>query len=93
MILLSRPASQDRFHATLYELIRMRFSGTIYVDGEWDAYDALAYLETRMRMEIIPTLRTNGSLFHLNGKYVHFLDENVVVTTSSAEITEKDCSH
>lgn len=86
MISLSRPASQDRFHATLYELIRMRFSGTILINGEWDAYDALAYLETRMRMEIIPTLRANGSLFLLNGKYIQFADDAVVVTTSRAEL-------
>ena len=88
MILLSRPASQDRFHATLYELIRMRFSGTISVDGEWDAYDALEYLETRMRMEIIPTLRTNGSLFHLNGKYIRFSNDNVLITTSQTMISD-----
>jgi hypothetical protein len=91
MISFSRPGSQDRFHATLYELIRMRFSGTILVDGGWDAYDALAYLEARMRMEIIPTLRANGSLFFLNGKYVQFTDDCVVVTTSRAELSARGC--
>ena len=87
MVFFSRPLNRDRFHATLYELIRMKFQGVVYVDGEWDAYDALAYLERRMRMEIIPTLSADGSLFQMNGKYVLFTDENVIVSTSVLDVS------
>jgi hypothetical protein len=88
MISFSQPADQNRLNATVYELIRMRFVGTVYIDGEWDAYDALTYLEERLRVELIPTLRTDGSLFRLNGKYVLFSDDGVIVTTSLSEIKE-----
>ena len=81
MVFFSRPANQDRFNATVYELIRMRYNGTVCVEGWWDTYDTLSYLEHRMKLEIIPTLRSDGSVFFLNGKCVLFREEHVLVST------------
>ena len=91
MMLFTKPADQDRFNATVYDLIHLRFNGAVCIDGEWDAYDSLAYLEQRMGVEIIPTLRVDGSLFHLRHKFILFLDDRVVVTTSLSILNEEIC--
>lgn len=88
MITFSRPANQDRLNATVYELLGLCFVGTVMVDGEWDPNHTLEYLENRMRMQIIPTLRGDGSLFFLCGKYVLFIPTGVIVTTSTADVRD-----
>lgn len=88
MISFSRPADQNRLNATVYELLNMCFVGTVLVDGEWDPNETLDYLEQRMRMKIIPTLRNDGSLFFLCGKYVLFIHDSVIVTTLLSDVTD-----
>ena len=88
MISFARPADQDRLNATVYELLRLSFEGTVRVDGDWDASDTLDYLERRMGLGVIPTMRADGSLFALRGKYVLFARDGVVVTTSSVGVKE-----
>ena len=88
MVFLSKPASQDRFNATVYELIRMRYNGTVCVEGSWDTDDTLSYLEHRMKLEIIPTLRHDGSVFFLNDKCILFQEDGVLVST---ELTPSVC--
>jgi hypothetical protein len=79
MIFLSKPADQGRLNATIHELTRMRFDGPVFVSGRWDPLSALGYLERRQCIEIIPTMRSDGSLFQFNNKYVLFTDAHVVV--------------
>ena len=88
MISFARPADQDRFNATMHELMQLSFAGTVLVNGSWDASDTLDYLEQRMGLSVIPTLRADGSLFTLRGKYVLFTPSGVIVTTSSEDIKE-----
>lgn len=88
MITFSRPVDQDRFNATVHELLRLCFVGTVLIDGWWDSNDTLDYLEQRMRINLIPTLRTDGSLFFLCGKYVLFIHDCVIVTTLCADVTD-----
>ena len=83
MILFSKPCDQNRFNATLYELLRMNFCGDVLVDGIWDPFDTLTYLENRMRIEVMCTLRMDGSLFRFGNKYVLFACDSVLVTTSN----------
>jgi hypothetical protein len=88
MISFSRPADQVRLNATVYELLQMNFSGTVLVFGSWDASDTLDYLEDRFGMNLIPTLRPDGSLFSLRGKHVLFISDCVIVTTSPADVSD-----
>jgi hypothetical protein len=88
MITLARPADHDRFNATVYELLGLCFVGTVLIDGVWDPNDTLDYLEQRMCLNIIPTLRADGSFFCLCGKYVLFINDSVVVTTRSTDVTD-----
>lgn len=59
----------------------MRFNGGVVIDGEWDPDTTLQYLEQRNRQRIIPTMRSDGSVFQLNGKYVQFCDDHVMVVS------------
>ena len=56
--------------------------------GDWDAYDALDYLERRLKIRVLPTLRDDGSVFYFNDKYVIFMDDRVMVTNVHHEITK-----
>ena len=82
MVFLSKPADQGRLNATVHELLRMRFNGSVFVSGRWDPSAVLEYLELRHGLEIIPTMRSDGSLFRLKDKYVLFTDAHVVVCSS-----------
>jgi hypothetical protein len=86
MVFLSKPASQERLGAAIHELIRLRFDGPVYIDGEWDAFDALRYLEERRGMDTIPTLNEAGTLFCIGGKFISFADNCVVVSQSWEDV-------
>jgi hypothetical protein len=81
MVKFSAPVTQDRFNATIFELLKMRFNGDVAVTGNWDAYDTLEYLENRFRVCIIPTLTSDGSAFRFRDKLVVFYDDAVLVSS------------
>jgi hypothetical protein len=88
MISFPRPADQGRLNATVFELLQMHFSGTVLIMGSWGASDTLDYLEDRLGMDVIPTLRPDGSLFSLHGKHILFMSDGVIVTTSPADVND-----
>ena len=88
MISFPRPADQGRLNATVFELLQMNFSGTVLVMGSWDASDTLDYLEDRLGIDVIPTLRPDGTLFSLRGKYILFISDGVIVTTFFADVSD-----
>ena len=86
MLFFSKPCDQDRLNATVYELVHMRFDGSVTVEGYWDSCCALDYLERRMKTGILPTLNDDGTLFRLRGKYVCFTLHCVLVTTVRSDV-------
>ena len=88
MISFPRPADQGRLNATMFELLQMNFSGTVLIMGSWEASDTLDYLEDRLGMDVIPTLRPDGSLFSLRGKHILFMLDGVIVTTFPADVND-----
>jgi hypothetical protein len=86
MAFFSVPSDQGRLNATVHELIRLRFHGPVYIGGNWDPYDTLDYLECRMGLELIPTLKPDGSLFRLSNKFVSFTDECVIVSMNYQDV-------
>jgi hypothetical protein len=86
MVLLSKPANQERLGAAIHELIRLRFDGPVYIEGEWDAFYILQYLEERMGVHTIPTLNEAGTLFCIRGKFISFTDNCVVVSQSWEDV-------
>ena len=81
MLFFSRPCDQGRLNATVFELVNMRFNGSVLIDGCWNSHDALSYLEARTRAGLIPTINDDGTLFRLSGKYIYFAPDCVLVTT------------
>jgi hypothetical protein len=86
MLFFSKPCDQDRLNATVFELVHMKFNGSVTVEGCWDACCALDYLEKRMKTGLLPTLNEDGTLFFLRGKYVQFSSHCVLVTTVRPDI-------
>jgi hypothetical protein len=80
MLALAKPPTQERFNSCIFDLLNMRMSGCVTVPGEWDCYEALGYLETRMNRVLIATLEEDGSVFMVGRKTVSFLDDEVVVS-------------
>ena len=93
MLYFPKPADHGRFNATLHQLIHMRFNGSVCIAGAWDMYETLAYLERRMKMGVIPTLRSDGAFFTLRGKNVIFTNRAVYVTTVWLEALAISLSH
>ena len=88
MISFPRPADQGRLNATVFELLQMHFSGTVLIMGSWGASGTLDYLEDRLGIDVIPTLRPDGSLFSLRGKHILFISDGVIVTTFPADVSD-----
>lgn len=86
MLFFPSPCDQCRLNATVFELVHMKFTGSVTVGGCWDACCALEYLEKRMRTGLLPTLNEDGTLFFLRGKYVQFNDDHVIVTTTRSDV-------
>jgi len=84
----SRPSDQDRLNATVYSVVSMDFCGAVRIDGSWDAYETLGYLERRMRNRLIGTLNDDGTLFRVRGKYVYFDSDHVLVTTCQSDVVK-----
>ena len=93
MLFFSRPADHERFNATVFELIRMRFNGSVCIPGVWDANETLRYLEKRTGFEIIPTLKLDGSFFTIRGKHIIFTKASVIVTTEWLDALAINLSH
>ena len=87
MIYFSKPCDQGRFNATVYELLRMNYAGGVSIEGNWDIPATLTYLESRLNVSVLPTLKEDGSLFQFQNKYVLFMPSSVLVTTNVADIT------
>ena len=86
MIYFSRPCDHDRLNATVYSVISMHFDGAVCIQGSWDAYETLDYLERRMRRRMIGTLNESGTLFSVRGKYVYFDSDCVLITTCKSDL-------
>jgi hypothetical protein len=82
MLFFSTPCNHDRLNATIYDLLHMRFNGSVRIGGSWDAFETLDYLEHRMQRSLIPTIREDGTLFVLMGKCVCFAADHVDVSDS-----------
>jgi hypothetical protein len=80
MLILTRPVNQARLNACVFDLIGMNIDGEVCIPGAWDCYDALGYLEKRLKLSVIATLLDNGSIFIVCGKRVCFAPELVVVS-------------
>jgi hypothetical protein len=74
---LSKPATQDRFNATVHECVHLRVHGPIRIPGAWNASDAADYFETRTGLLVG---QLNDSDFIFNGKYVFFNFDCVTIT-------------
>ena len=79
MLVFSEPADQDRLNACIYDLLHLNVCGTLCVPGQWDCSDTLDYLERRLGLAMIATLREDGTVFVVCGRTVCFTGEGVFV--------------
>ena len=92
MIEFSKPSTHHRFDSTVYEIINMKFNGSVRIPGEWDPFRTLEYLERRTRIPVIPTLNEDGSEFICMDKVVSFSLSHVMISSLCGElITVSSC--
>ncbi len=85
IVALSRPINQDRLNAAVFELLRLRFTGAVWLPGEgWDCEETVRYLGTRSRRcSLISWLSADGTLgaFRFGDKRVSFAEDGVLIET------------
>jgi hypothetical protein len=91
MIEFSQPLTHHRFDSTVYEVLKMKFNGSVKIPGEWDPFRTLDYLERRTGIPLIPTLVDDGSSFILMGKSVSFSPSHVLISAKHDEIISSSC--
>jgi hypothetical protein len=89
MLILSPPVTQERFNATVKEVIGLNILGSVlippppsgtYETNKWDPGALIDYLEHALRIAVIPTLEEDGSTFLVWGKRVEFIEKGVLIS-------------
>ena len=86
MLLLTKPATQDRLNAAVVEIIGLNVTGSVCIPVGaqmmmmWDAGSTLRYAERRLKQSItlIQDSERGGVYFQVDNKLVCFWSEGVV---------------
>jgi hypothetical protein len=82
-LVLTKPMTQDRLNAAVFECARLRMTGSIRIPGYWDALDTMDYFETRARA---PIVRMSDSDFLFCDKHISFRFDRVEINPTRIEI-------
>ena len=86
MLLLTKPATQDRLNAAVVEIIGLNVTGSVCIPVGaqmmmmWDAGSTLRYAERRLKQSIslIQDSERGGVYFQVDNKLVCFCSDGVV---------------
>lgn len=79
MLILPRPANQDRLNAAVVEVIGLNVMGPVGIPGDWDAHETIRYAESRAKASIVPYASEQGVGFFSSDKWVHFTPLRVTI--------------
>ena len=88
MLLLSKPATQDRLNAAVAEIIGLNVLGPVSIPGTWDAEKAIQYIEKRHKKPIeYQKHNEDGTWFFIHNKVIHFAPNRVLIRPLQTMIT------
>jgi hypothetical protein len=88
MLLLSKPATQDRLNAAVFEVIGLNVMGSVGIPGRWDAEKAIQYIEKRLKESITQQMFSEeGTQFYAKNKVIHFSPTGVLIEPVQTIIT------
>jgi hypothetical protein len=81
MLLLTKPATQERLDAAVYEIIGLRVMGPIGIPGEWNAHSTAQYLQRRLKMKQITqhVCKEHGFQLLAGNKCIYFTKSGVLI--------------
>lgn len=82
MLLLTKPATQERLNAAVFETIGLNVMGHIGIPGEWNANSTAQYIQRRLKKQapITQHLCTEHGVRLLVGdKYIYFTKSGVLI--------------
>ena len=88
MLLLSKPATQDRLNAAVIEVIGLNVMGSVNIPGMWDAEKTILYIEKRLKKPIeYQIYNEEGTWFFIHNKVIHFAPNRVLIRPLQTIIT------
>ena len=75
MLSLTKPANQSRLNAAVTEVIGLNVMGPVCIPGEWNAREAMHYIEVKLKLPhtlYFVTDEGRGILYQVTDKLVHF---------------------
>jgi hypothetical protein len=80
MLLLTKPTTQDRLNAAVFEIIGLNVMGSIGIPGDWDANSTAQYIERRLKRPITQHFcREHGVRLHTGNKCIYFTQSGVLI--------------
>jgi hypothetical protein len=80
MLLLTKPATQERLDAAVYEIIGLRVMGPIGIPGEWNAHSTAQYLQRRLKKQITQNVcKEHGMQLLAGNKRIYFTKSGVLI--------------
>lgn len=82
MLLLTKPATQDRLNAAVVEVLGLNVMGPIGIQGaSWDIHNTVRYIEARLKQPLTVVLDSESQFhfFHANKKRVCFTSSGVLI--------------
>ncbi len=85
MLLLTKPATQERLDAAVYEIIGLRVMGPIGIPGEWNAHSTAQYLQRRLKKQtpiIQHMCKEHGIRLLAGNKCIYFTESGVLIKST-----------
>ena len=80
MLLLTKPANQDRFNAAVVEVISLNVLGSVGIPGLWDTDNTLQYIERKTKDPVTQfNCPQHGTRFHTRNKCIYFTDAGILI--------------
>ena len=80
MLLLTKPTTQERLNAAVFEIIGLNVMGSIRIPGEWDASSVAQYIERRLKRPVTQYLcREHGIRLHAENKCIYFTQSGILI--------------
>ena len=80
MLLLTKPTTQERLNAAVFEIIGLNVMGPVGIPGEWDARSAAQYIERRLKRPITQhPCKEHGMLLQTGNKHIYFTQSGILI--------------
>ena len=80
MLLLTKPTTQERLNAAIFEIIGLNVMGPVGIPGEWNAKSAAEYIECRLKRPVTQhECKEHGIRLQTGNKHIYFMQSGILI--------------